>query len=643
MRTILIIGLFFLFISSYSQKNKIDILKEKADSASGQKKVKFFNHIAGYYIFNNIDSTKLYVKKSLKLCQENHFDSLELECYNIKGVMHSVSGNSDSAEYYFLKTYKLSIERNYSTYTRFSINNMGMFYYNKGDYNKALDYFFKALKLAEQNKTNTKSYANPLNNIGLVYQKMKQYDKAFEYYYKATIIREKYNIEEDLPISYNNLGICYSEMDKEDSAIYYFNKAIKFAKINADKDEEAHAYSSLGTIYFENGDYKKAEKYYLRAIEENKTSVAIEITSNNNLIGIYFALKQYEKGIEYGKTTLELVKAYTQSKTPYGYETYKLLSLNFAGIGSTDSALHYIGLYKKQVDSLFSEENAKAINDLEVAYETEKKEADNQRLAKENAISEIKILNRNRWIIIILSSLLILVFLNMYISQRKKRKAQAEKDAAIIEEREKGMSAIIEAQEDERKRVAKELHDGIGQQISALNFNIQSLASKANEITPNLSNEFSKIKTMNRDIGEEIRNISHRMMPRALTEFGLINAIEDMTEKSFSHSNIKCSFEHHNMNNRLPQNIEIGLYRITQELVNNIIKHSEATHVDIQLVKNDGHCILMVSDNGKGFDKINSNGIGIQNINSRLNALNGELNFESEVSNGTTAIVKIKL
>jgi len=432
-------------------------------------------------------------------------------------------------------------------------------------------------------------------------------------------------------------------MDKEDSAIYYYNKAIKYAKINADKDEEAHAYSNLGTVYFENGDYKKAEKYYLRAIEKNQTSVPIEITSNNNLIGIYYALKQYEKGIEYGKTTLELVKAYTNSGTPYGYETYKLLSLNFAGMGLTDSALQYIGLYKKQVDSLFSEENAKAINDLEVAYETEKKEADNQRLAKENAISEIKILNRNRWIIIILSSLLILVFVNMYFSQRKKRKAQAEKDAAIILEREKGMKAIIDAQEDERKRVAKELHDGIGQQISALNFNIQSLATNANEISPMLADGFSKIKAMNSDIGEEIRNISHRMMPRALTEFGLLDAIEDMVDKSFSNSHIVCSFEHHNMKERLAQNIEIGLYRITQELINNIIKHSEATNVDIQLVKSSGYCILMVSDNGKGFDKIDSNGIGIQNINSRLNTLNGELNFESEVSSGTTAIVKIKL
>ncbi len=97
------------------------------------------------------------------------------------------------------------------------------------------------------------------------------------------------------------------------------------------------------------------------------------------------------------------------------------------------------------------------------------------------------------------------------------------------------------------------------------------------------------------------------------------------------------------MEERMPQNIEIGLYRIAQELINNILKHSEAKKVDIQLLKKAKHCILFIQDDGKGIDSIESDVIGIRNMNSRLNALNGELNLESDSEGGTTAIVKIAL
>jgi len=97
------------------------------------------------------------------------------------------------------------------------------------------------------------------------------------------------------------------------------------------------------------------------------------------------------------------------------------------------------------------------------------------------------------------------------------------------------------------------------------------------------------------------------------------------------------------MEKRLPQNIEIGLYRIAQELISNIFRHSQAQKVNIQLVKKENHCILIVQDDGKGIVDKNTDGIGIINMNSRLSALNGELNLESDSHNGTTAIVKIRL
>jgi signal transduction histidine kinase len=232
----------------------------------------------------------------------------------------------------------------------------------------------------------------------------------------------------------------------------------------------------------------------------------------------------------------------------------------------------------------------------------------------------------------------------LFISQRNKRKSQAEKDAAIIEEREKGMKAIFEAQEEERKRIAKDLHDGIGQQVSAIKMFFQSLSKSFLNDKPEFKDDVEKISHMITEAGTDVRTISHQMMPRALTELGLVSALEDMVDKSFSKSEIKCTFEHYNVSDRLPQHVEIGLYRITQELLNNIIKHSGALMVDVQLMKVKNHCVLIVQDDGKGFgNKENSDGIGMMNINNRLRSLNGEMNMESASGQGTTATIRIAL
>jgi len=124
----------------------------------------------------------------------------------------------------------------------------------------------------------------------------------------------------------------------------------------------------------------------------------------------------------------------------------------------------------------------------------------------------------------------------------------------------------------------------------------------------------------------------------------LVEAIEDMIGKSFPKDEIRCNFEHFRMEERLPEHVEIGLYRIVQELLNNIIKHSGAKKVDIQLMRVDTHCVLIVQDDGKGLSaKKDGQGIGMMNISNRLRTMNGELNLESDGDHGTMATIRIAL
>ena len=143
---------------------------------------------------------------------------------------------------------------------------------------------------------------------------------------------------------------------------------------------------------------------------------------------------------------------------------------------------------------------------------------------------------------------------------------------------------------------------------------------------------------------QDLRNISHQMMPRALSDLGIIPALEDMLENSLAYAKIKYQFEHFNINGRLPEKIEVSIYRITQELINNIIKHSNANNVNVQLFKSDESIILIVEDDGVGMNASKSGkGIGLLNISSRVDMIHGTVNFEPSPNSGTLVTVKIPL
>jgi len=141
---------------------------------------------------------------------------------------------------------------------------------------------------------------------------------------------------------------------------------------------------------------------------------------------------------------------------------------------------------------------------------------------------------------------------------------------------------------------------------------------------------------------DELRNISHQMMPKSLSDLGAVDAIEDMLSLSLPYAEIKYTFEHFNIEERLSGNIELLLYRVAQELVNNIVKHSEATEVSFQLFKSNQNIVMVVEDNGIGISSNDQkNGIGILNINSRVESMNGTVNFESNSNQGTLVTLKV--
>jgi len=208
-------------------------------------------------------------------------------------------------------------------------------------------------------------------------------------------------------------------------------------------------------------------------------------------------------------------------------------------------------------------------------------------------------------------------------------------------ERTKGIKAVFESQEKERTRISKDLHDGIGQQLSGLKMAWDKISTKLNNSKAAEFNELISLTQILDDTAVEIRDLSHQMMPKALKEFGLVPALEDMLEKSFKFSDITHEFENFGIDNsRFKEDVEISLYRISQELINNVIKHSQATEVNFQIFKTGNNLQLSVTDNGVGFDKNKvENGHGLSNIKTRLATINGTCTVESDQGTITRIVV----
>ncbi len=211
----------------------------------------------------------------------------------------------------------------------------------------------------------------------------------------------------------------------------------------------------------------------------------------------------------------------------------------------------------------------------------------------------------------------------------------------------KALHATLEGQEQERKRIAQEIHDGLGPLFSSLTMHIESLEEIIKEKTPDFIFHCSILRELSKTIAGDIRGISHDLMPSAVEDFGVVTALENLCNTTNEVAKSEINFYSTNISDRLDKNIELGLYRIGQELLNNALKYAKADSIMIQLIKHPKSIVLMVEDDGIGFDnqliKSKKKGIGWRNINTRTKSLGGFFTIDSRMGEGVLATVEIPL
>ncbi len=232
------------------------------------------------------------------------------------------------------------------------------------------------------------------------------------------------------------------------------------------------------------------------------------------------------------------------------------------------------------------------------------------------------------------------IFLFMLLYERKRQRYRATIQQLEIDNQKKLLEAVIEAQEEEKQYFAEELHDSIGQLLSVISMNLNTLKRKAtqkNIVDP----ELDKITNITLEIAktsiQEVRNISQKLMPVILNDFGLQASLLDLVSKTNETGAQQITLRYELNAERLAKNVEKALYRITQELLSNTIKYAKAKQVNIVLCYQGDTVLYEYEDNGVGFDihNIKKSGVGLKSIESRVNSINGNLTVVSGKEIGT--------
>ena len=246
--------------------------------------------------------------------------------------------------------------------------------------------------------------------------------------------------------------------------------------------------------------------------------------------------------------------------------------------------------------------------------------------------------------ILIGSFIFLLIILGLlYNSYRLKQKNKYQQ--ALNRQQNELFNAIVTTQDQERKRIAQDIHDSLGSVLSAAKLKLSSLEESKKILSSDQLEKYQASLDLLDEASTELRNISHNIMPATLSKLGLEAALQNLIDKIGAHSKMQIHFSAHGFGGRVEEKTEMSIYRIILELLNNIVKHAAAEKVSIQLIKYPAYINLMVEDNGRGFDFNKAleekKGIGLGNILSRVEYMNGSIDIDSSPGKGTTVIIEI--
>ena len=650
----------------------------------------FLSAVSHSQVILSLDDDSVYIDSIAKITKNTKSDSIKcLYSFKLSKLYLMVQDAKKSKEY-LEQANKLKSKYPF-------LNDAGIFYNSysfleKGD----ADGFEKAL-LDGNNKLkkyyNTEAFrirAIILQNYGIMQQR-----KNNEKLYMKLLINEAIPVAkksrdyELISGLYKAVAIIFMNNNEREKASEYLSEAQMYIE-RAIKKSPTLAESRMETYIINAENLVELRHFYDAKKVLDKAFSTLKNFPESNLNDSYFyaeglyyskqnkntiALESYEKGIKsaekhqnqialnrlkyaeyevnfklknYGKAKANL--EYLLEKTPFIVDQknyYNKLSEVYNATKNYDKAYFYANKSNRINDSLNDTKFKSEIVELEAKYKKAENEKKINLLQSQNEKAALLVNNNrlNTILFAVLSVLLFLIVLFLWILNNNQKKLSIQKEInheqelTSLEDQQKlsVSNALIEGEEVERKRIARDLHDGLGSMLSGLKIHLK-LAEKENALSAAEVNNL-----LDKSI-KELRNISQNLMPESLLKLSLEHALRDLCMAN-SNAKTQIEFQYLIQKPNLPKNYEIVIYRIIQELLNNALKYADASLILVSCSQNKDTFFITVEDNGVGFDIMdkNNNGMGLRNIKNRVEILKGKLEIESEVNKGTSAYIELKV
>lgn len=559
--------------------------------------------------------------------------------------------------------------------------------YRLGAYDSALVHFHHALQI-RLDQADWYRASNTCIEINYVYQDLGLRDSSFKYLIEAAQLRSELNeplLVAEVNIELAQLSIEYEEYQAADN---YLREAVIITQHPTDSLLN-YLLSSTRGIYHLATDAPDAALVHFNRAESYLPffGTAVAARHQNYLAATHQALGSTEASLRAYRLASRQFRA-LDMQHDHCLLQYSLGQLYF-DLGNPDSASHFLqnaldcslelgdlinakramvalsdwminnGQFEQasalqrqllQVsDSILTTEKVQHIARLQVQYKTELKEREIQLLNEQHKTQRAQ---RNALIAGLIVLLLVVVMLGLVYRQKKRLAARnealaKEKIQSLLSQQESQVyNAMVEGQEEERKRIAADLHDRLGSMLSTVKLMFSDLNAKIDANQSQQDHKLEKITGVLDEAVAEVRKISHNLSTGMLVDFGLSKAVEAMCASMDATANLRCHFQQHGNNERIPTQVEVGVYRIIQEAVTNIIKHAKATSIHVQFNQTKEELMVCIEDNGRGFDieQLPQNtGIGLKNMQQRATVMNGKLHIESSKGKGTMVIIEIPL
>jgi signal transduction histidine kinase len=589
-----------------------------------------------YYEISDSGNAVFYLHQSSALSARINFKKGEFDAFNNLAMLYTIYARPDSSLRYLLASLRISKTLNNTSVTAKCYLNIASAYLNRANYALSIRYYLEALNHFEKIKDVSK-IAMTDHCIGIAYYLMRNYQLSLTYYNNAIDKALSLGKPERAGYSYNGVGVVYKELKEYDTALYYLEQARSLALKTNDKTLLSHSLSNLGEIYSIRGIDAKAFDYLLQAAKiQAETGDHRGLAETHILTGQLYLKKNNFKAalVSFG---LAHQLAQRAGFTDLLKNSWKGESDANHGLHKDEEALTAYREYSNIKDSLYTSESTKQIAEMQTKYNTEKKEHENILLQQENVLKNLQLneQKKQKYSIVILSILILLTMFIFYNRYRLKQKN------ILLEERTLRAKAVLMVQEEEKEKLSKDLHDGVGSLLSLIKLNVSALE------TASLPEK--KIIEQTKDLAGkaiiEVRQVSHQLAPGLLAIAGLEAALTELVAQINSLGVLTMQLQFEN-SLTIPREAELNIFRIIQEAVNNIVKHSEATEASIRFHQQNKNVVVDVKDNGKGFDLTNplhARGNGLRNLSNRAGLLNGILEINTSPGKGTHLIIRLSL